>query len=521
MDMQTDYPEIVQVMLDPAFYPHRSGEIKLIQTQMSFVFLCGDYAYKIKKPVNLGYLDYTSLEKRHFFCQNELNLNRRLCSEAYLEVLPISRKAGKIFLGQDGEVLEYTLKMRRLPQEKMLNMLLESGGVTDDMITRVASKISEFHKNTATGPHINEYGNLKAIAFNTEENFNQTEKSVGRTISEAKYLKIRDYTRKYLSHNEKLFNERVNLGKIRDCHGDLHAAHICFTGSICIYDCIEFNDRFRYSDVASEVAFLSMDLDRYGRADLSSTFTNRYIEYSSDTDLLKLLPFYKCYRAYVRGKVESFKLDDLYISPQDKALAALNAHGYFDLAGFYIRPRPALLITVGVTGTGKTTLADRLARHTGAVVISSDIIRKQSSGIPLTEHHFDDFDTGLYSSQNTQNTYAAMLQKAALFLSQGKTVILDATFTKQVFRSQSKDLAEKYDADFLLVECLANKDDIIERLARRAKTNAVSDGRQEILEQQLTRFEPIGEENDVHIVIDTSRPLEDNINQIMAKLGEY
>jgi len=305
--------------------------------------------------------------------------------------------------------------------------------------------------------NINNYGNLLSITNNAEENFNQTENSIGRTISEEKYQKIRQYTRNYLSSNKQLFDDRVNQGKIRDCHGDLHAAHICFTDNICIFDCIEFNERFRYGDVASEVAFLAMDLDHYGRADLSSIFINSYVNFSNDSDLLKLLPFYKCYRAYVRGKVESFKLNDLYIAPQEKEVAGTIAHGYFDLAGFYIRPRPTLFITVGVTGTGKTTLANNLARHTGAVIISSDIIRKELAGIPLAEHHFDDYNTGLYSSRNTQQTYDTMFQKAEHFLSKGQSVILDATFTKQNFRTRAQELASKYCSCFLIIECSVSK----------------------------------------------------------------
>jgi hypothetical protein len=518
MSINTDYPKIVQAMLDPGFYPEKPEKIQMIQTQMSFVFLSGEYAYKIKKPVNLGYLDYSSLNSRYHYCQNELNLNRRLCPEVYLEVLPVSRHDGKICLGEIGEVIDYTLKMRRLPQEKMLNVLLERDHVSEEMVELVAKKISEFHKLAETNQQISTYGNILSIRGNIEENFNQTEKSIGRTISKEKYQQIRQYTSEYLVKNRPLFENRVNTGKIRDCHGDLHAAHICFTNNICIYDCIEFNDRFRYGDVASEVSFLAMDLDHFGRADLSSIFVNSYVNFSNDPELLKLLAFYKCYRAYVRGKVESFKLDDSYISEPDKKMAASIAHGYFDLAGFYIRPHPTLFITIGVTGTGKTTVAKELARHTGAVVISSDIVRKKLAGIPLTERHLDDFNTGLYSSQVTQNTYDAIFMKAEHYLSQRQSVILDATFTKHSFRTRAQELSERYHTEYLMIECFVNKENIVKRLEDRMRTNSVSDGRLEILENQITQFEPIGDKNDVRIVIDTSGSLEDNIKQILSKL---
>ncbi len=332
----SELPKTVQTLLEPKAYPDPTDTVELVQTQMSFVFLADDYVYKIKKPVNLGYLDYTTLDKRHFYCQKEVELNRRLCPDTYLGVVTINEYQGCYAINGRGEIIEYAVKMRRLPQELMMDVLLAENRVSPEMIARLAEKVAAFHGQTETGEGINKFGGLETIVHNTEENFSQTEKYFGRAISRRQYQKIRDYTRRFIRDNAALFQKRVEEGYIRDCHGDLHAAHICFNNGICIYDCIEFNDRFRYGDVASETAFLAMDLDHHGRADLSLSFVDGYIAFSRDRGLKKLLNFYKCYRAYVRGKVACFKLDDPYISDEERTESLANARGYFELAESYI-----------------------------------------------------------------------------------------------------------------------------------------------------------------------------------------
>jgi len=332
------FPELIQALLDPRIYPDSPPKVELVQTQMSFVFLAGDYVYKVKKPVNLGYLDYTTLEKRRFYCQREVELNRRLCPAVYLGVVAIARQAGRVSINGSGRPAEYAVKMRRLPQEAMLNVRLARDQATPEMLAAVAQKLARFHEKAETNAAISAFGDLNAISQNTAENFNQTGKYIGTTISPEKYEHIRSFSESFLVQNAPLFRRRVSEGRIRDCHGDLHAAHICFGNGICIYDCIEFNDRFRYGDVASEVAFLAMDLDHYRRTDLSQHFVNAYLTASGDTELKTLLNFYKCYRAYVRGKVEGFKLDDPYISEAEKKKILAVARGYFALADSYTAP---------------------------------------------------------------------------------------------------------------------------------------------------------------------------------------
>ncbi len=329
-------PELVQALLEPKAYPDATQQVEMEQTQMSFVFLTDNYVYKVKKAVDLGYLDYTTLDKRQFFCQREVELNQRLCPDVYLGVVPITRSKGDICVESQGEVIEYAVKMLRLSQQGMMNVLLANNQVSAEMVTRVAHKLVEFHQKAETNATISTFGQLDAICQNTEENFTQTERYIGNTVSPKEHQHIKDYTNNFIKKNTSVFHKRIVDGRIRDCHGDLHAAHICFTDGICIYDCIEFNDRFRYCDVASEIAFLAMDLDHYGRVDLSRSFVNAYIDKSRDMELLELLNFYKCYRAYVRGKVEGFKLDDPHISGEEKVRVLAIAKSYFKLAESYV-----------------------------------------------------------------------------------------------------------------------------------------------------------------------------------------
>jgi len=332
-----ELPELIQALLDPKAYPDLPQRVELRQTQMSYIFLADDYVYKVKKPVNFGFLDYSTLEKRLFYCQKEVELNRRLCPDAYLGVLPVNNDNGRVGIGGKGTIEEYTVKMRRLPDEAMMDVLLTKNKVTPEMVADVAATVAEFHHKAETNDSISAFGNLETITKTTlEENFGQTEKYVGIIISREKYQHLKDYTSNFLKNNVPLFRKRMYDSRIRDCHGDLHAAHVCFCDRICIYDCIEFSDRLRYIDVAADVAFLAMDLDHYGRSDLSDGFVAAYVEKSHDKELKQLLNFYKCYRAYVRGKVGCFQYDDPYISAGEKEQTLANARGYFELAESYI-----------------------------------------------------------------------------------------------------------------------------------------------------------------------------------------
>lgn len=507
---------LIKALLNPGLYPDRPEEIKSIQTQMSVIFLTGKYAYKIKKPVNLGFLDYTTLNNRKHFCDRELELNRILSPEIYLEVIPITETKRQITLGLDGEIIDYVLKMKQLPADRMLDYLLKQKDVSEQMITAVANRMAQFHDKATSGPQISSFGTTNAISINIEENRAQTEKYVNISISDYEFERINSFNHKFFSDNKALFAKRMAEGRIKDCHGDLHAAHICFYKGIQIYDCIEFNDRFRYCDVASEIAFLAMDLERYQRTDLSNVLVNSYIDISGDAEIRNMINFYKCYRAYVRGKVESFKYDDRLIEDKESSLRA--ARDYFHLAYRYTREKPVLVILCGLMGTGKSTLAQALRDKTGFPVISSDITRKQILGVPSQEHRFEKFDTGIYSVESTIATYDSMFNKAKQHLSAGQSVILDASFKKKEYRKHAIEIAQEHHADFLLIECMLDESKVKSRLDKRMNEISFSDGRWEIFATQKQDFDKITEFSpDAHIIIDTSAPTSKLVSKILER----
>ena len=328
--------QVVEALMKPEAYDEEPGQIELIQTHISFVFLTRNFVYKVKKAVDLGFLDFTTLERRRFSCEKELELNRRLCGDMYLEVVPINR-SNVIKIKGEGETVEYAVKMKRMPQETMMNKLLEENKVSRKIIDRIAKIIAEFHSKAETNRRISEFGSLAIIETNWEENFEQTREFVGKTISLENFGLIRERIDGFMKGNVSFFRKRMAEGRVRDCHGDVHSGNIFVTDRIYIFDAIEFNDRIRYSDVAADIAFLAMDLDFKERTDLSNFFVGRYVTYSGDQELTKLLPFYKCYRAYVRGKVVSFKLKDPSVGDEEKSVAMKEAKAYFKLASTYAK----------------------------------------------------------------------------------------------------------------------------------------------------------------------------------------
>ncbi len=328
--------QVVEALMNPEAYDEDPGSIELVQTHISFVFLTRNFVYKVKKAVNFGFLDFTTLEKRRFFCKKEVELNRRLCGDMYLEVVPINR-SNAIKIKGAGETVEYAVKMKRMPQEKMMSKLLEENKVDDRLVDRIAKIIAEFHSKAETNNRISKFGSLAIIETNWEENFEQTEEYVGKTIYTEDFKLIRKRVEDFMKNNVALFKKRMAEGRVRDCHGDIHSGNIFVTDGIYVFDAIEFNERFRYSDVAADVAFLSMDLDFRERTDLADFFIERYVKYSGDQKLTKLLPFYKCYRAYVRGKVVSFKLKDPNVGREEKSAAMKEAKAYFKLAATYTK----------------------------------------------------------------------------------------------------------------------------------------------------------------------------------------
>jgi len=327
---------VIEALKNPSVYDEEVAYVKLLQTHISYVFLTGRYAYKIKKPVNFGFLDFTTLEKRKFYCEEELRLNRRLCGDMYIDVLPITVSDGSVKINGSGDIVEYTVKMKELPQEALMSELLKRGKITVDVMDEIAEILSNFHNNAETNIEIESYGSIGTVKFNWDENFDQTRDFIGKTIGRRDYLLIQRAVQGFLKNRRDLFELRQKKGRIKECHGDLHSGNIFIADRIYIYDAIEFNKRFRYCDVASDIAFLIMDLEFLGRTDLSNRLLVKYVEYSGEEeDFLEVLPFYKCYRAYVRGKVTSFKLNDPYITEEEKEASKRTAERYFQMSRRY------------------------------------------------------------------------------------------------------------------------------------------------------------------------------------------
>ena len=512
-------PPHIEALLSPGAYPHRVDGIELRQTHISYVFIADDLVYKLKKPFDFGFLDYTTLEKRRHFCEEEVRLNRRLCEDTYLGVAPIVSSGGDIKIEADGEVLDYAVKMRRLPEERMMSHLIERDAIVPPMLAALAERIAAFHMSSERSGEIDRFGGLETVALNWRENFEQIKAYIGRTITRPQFDDIRAFVENTIEGDATLFAGRVEEGRARDCHGDMRTDAVCFEDDcVCIYDCIEFNERFRYSDVAADIAFLAMDLEFRGRRDLSDELLGRYLSYALDSTLPLLLPFYKCYRAYVRGKVDGFQLDQPEVSDEQKAQVTAEARHYFELARSYaLQPSPhTLIITIGVSGSGKSYLANALAAHIGTVILSSDVTRKRLLGIDPAERHHEPLDSGIYDPDVTERTYATLIEEARPWLQQGKPVILDATFLMRSQRHAALLLAGQAGARFLAIECDADEQTVWERLSeRQGDKRVVSDGRWEIYQTQQERREPVDElPVGTHITVDTARPLQEQIAEV-------
>ena len=322
--------ELLPFLLNPKSYPHQPRRVRSVQTHASFVFIAPPFVYKIKKPVNFGFLNFSTLERRRSFCEREVQLNRRLCPDMYLGVVPIVRRAGGFAFGEVGEVVEYAVQMRKLSDNAFMDKLLERNAISSHDIGRIVSTLKRFYESHEPSKEIEKRGRIRRLKISTDENFRQVEGFVGQVISRAALDALQFYTKEFYRRQRGWFAERVREKWIRDCHGDLHLEHIHITPqALHIYDCIEFNDRLRYVDVASDVAFLAMDLDYEGRRDLSRKFVARMSAALRDPAMLHGMNFYKCYRAFVRGKVESLHRVAPAAPEAERKASAERARRYF------------------------------------------------------------------------------------------------------------------------------------------------------------------------------------------------
>jgi len=517
-------PPLIRALLSPDAYDHAvEAPVRLVQTHISYVLLAGAYAYKIKKPLNLGFLDYSTIEQRRRMCEEEVRLNRRLCPEAYLGVVAVTSYGGGLRIVNTAESpVEYAVKMRRMPDDRMMPHLIAQGTIEPGHVRSLARLLAGFHARSATNEYIASFGRPDALRENWHENFAQVTPYVGRTLRPSDFAVLRDYADETIARRGPLFHRRADARRVRDCHGDLRSDSIVIheDGSICVMDCIEFSDRIRFGDVAGDVGFLAMDLDVRERRDLADELIGSYLGGVGDESFPLVLQFYKCYRAYVRGKVESLLLDEPEVPREQRIAAAGRARRYFDLALEYARERrPAtLIIIVGLTGSGKSFLSNALGGRIEAAILSSDAIRDELSSRASPP---EQYGSGRYSGERRAAVYEALRERADAYLQQGESVILDATHAARIERERAYALASRHNARVVVVCVRADDATTRRHLALRADhpEPGGSEGRWEIYVAQREAFEPVEETvPGVLIEVDGGASLGVNVARILGRI---
>lgn len=473
-------------------YPEPTTTVTLIQTHVSWIFLTDTFAYKIKKPVSFSFLDFSTPQQRQHYCEEEVRLNRRLCKDIYVGVVELKLDGQRPNFCEQGNTIDYAVKMKRLPQNKMLDKMLADGRLSLDIIKRIAIKIRRFHESADTSPAISHFGSLDTIKFNWMENFQQMAQFENNIISRHEHGLIQTWVNNFMESHADIFEQRLQLGHIRDCDGDIHLENICVDDDIYIFDCIEFNERFRYSDTIADLAFILMDLDVNSRRDLSDALLSAYYEGEIDTTLASIIRFYKIYRAFVRGKVLSFQCIDPDISEIAKAEARHKALMYFRLIRGYIElPKLplTLFITTGLMGCGKSTLAKQLSFELGIAMYNSDIIRKELNEIPPGTRVWEEYGKGIYSKSQSEATYLQLAQLARLSLSSGRSTIIDASFRLNSDRKHFAEIARQFHAKFVILKIWCSESIQKDRLQiRQLQRTAISDGRLELINLQLNDY---------------------------------
>lgn len=501
-----------------------SQSLKLCQTHASSVILTSHLAYKLKKPKNFGFFDYSTPQRRRHFCIQEVVLNTPFAPGIYQGVAPVLHlpedrlrfgpalppeqvpQPGSAFA--EGKVVDYAVVMTRLSDDTTLEALVRFQHADAALLRAIARFVATFHAASDSTPSIAAFGRIEVIQQNWEENFAQIQPYIGRTLDQQTYERIASYVHHFLHYRRPLFEQRIQDHKIRDCHGDLRLQHIYVLDAhqpdapyFALLDRIEFNERFRYSDVAAEIAFLTMELDETSRHDLAIPFLREYTTSSHDEPLYEILPFYQCYRACVRGKVLSFQLDEREVDANQQQKALEQATALFRLAAFYARypVRPLLIMVGGLMGTGKSTIAQMLQQHYHWALASSDTIRKRLAHLNPTYPQADAFEQGIYTYQWNKRTYDTLRAFAISHLAQGCSVLLDASFSRRADRQMLAQIAKDHQAIPIFLECLCPPSVSLERLARRWESRqrggntpqvAASDGRPDLYNMQADAWEP-------------------------------
>lgn len=491
---------LLNALQNPAVFDHDIESFQLIETHISWVILTGHYAYKIKKPMNFGFLDFTTLEKRKHFCEEELRLNRRLAPELYLDLLPLYGDEHNPSFSGEGEVLEYVIKMRQFSQDNLLNNLLAQGQLTRDHINEVTSQVADFHARTEIASAASRFGNPAQVMEPVQQNFDQIRPLLTEKADLQQLDQIEAWAQDTFTLLTPTFEERKAQGKIRACHGDLHLGNITlFDGKIRLFDCIEFNDDFYWIDVMREAAFFIMDLEDRGEDYFANQFLNSYLELTDDYAGLKLLNFYKSYYAMVRAKVGLFQLFNESISNEDREAVLKQYRSYTTLAEHYMEiPCRCLILMHGYSGSGKSTVGNELMEHLHLIRLRSDVVRKQLFG-EQKERNSDDLNAGIYSKEASDQTFQKLRDTAETILLSGNSALIDATFLNAEYRELFHSLGEQQAVPLQIVSCTLDDAITRERLTLRlAEQEDVSDATVNVYEAQLLTADALTEKEELY-----------------------
>ena len=520
--MEDDSQEsLFKAMTCPDFYPHPVRQVTPKETHISRVFLTGDYVYKLKKAVDLGFLDFSNLAKRRHYCELEVRLNRRLTHQVYRGVIPITYADNRFHLCGSGRVVEFAVCMRQLPEDRSLASLLAQGRITVAQIETLAAILTDFYARQGRASPERAAASWTNVRAACEENFKQTKWAVGHPLDPERYRAVHAATFSFLTRRKALFDNRGEGGKICDGHGDLRSSHIYYTGPnrIQIIDCIEFNPRLRQIDVASDLAFLTMDLDFRGAPGLGAILLEGYVRNTRDWQLYALMPFYKCYRAMVRCKVNCIRLKANDRGGDDPTPLQRSAKRYLALAHRYAEhfTRPTVWVICGLPGAGKSAIARLLSRKLMLTTLRSDVIRKQLFGRIPQEQTAACLEHDIYSPVAHRLTYDQLLRQAGTALDRKQSIILDATFSHPGYRRQVLQMAQAFRSRAVFVECTAPDEVLQKRLMRREGTPSVSDARPHHFETLKQRYVPMNAlDAPLRLQVDTTQPINDCAHAILA-----
>jgi aminoglycoside phosphotransferase family enzyme/predicted kinase len=496
----------LQDLLRSDAYPHDCESIELIETHISWVLLAGDYAYKIKKPVDFGFLDFSTLDRRRHFCDEELRLNRRFAESLYVDVVAITRVGAVARIGGDGEAIEWAVRMRRFPSKMQLDRRLAAGKLAPSELGEFGATLARVHATLPTAAADSGFGTADAVLGPVRENFLQIRASRFASVQADLVDRLDAWSTAKHAQLAAAIEQRRRDGFVRECHGDLHLSNlVLLDDGIHAFDCIEFSAALRWLDLISDAAFLMMDCCVRDRADLGYAFLDRYLEQSGDYAGGALLGFYLVYRSMVRAKVAALqaqRADDVEL------LARYEAHLGFarDRA---LRSQPAVILMCGVSGSGKSWLAQRLIERIPAIRIRSDVERKRLAALEPLQRSGSALDQGLYTAQNTDALYAHLEHSADALVSGGERVIVDATFLSAARRDAFRRDAQRRGVAFVIVHCTAPRAVLVERITRRNDANNdPSEADVAVLDVQLGHYEPPASNDATVLTIDTSQPLD-------------